>query len=154
VNLDIINIYENYKQIYVLEEGTMLDKIKAVIAASAILASGLQANDNRARMVTDKIKNKTAQELSQEYPNTVKIVQTSETLNQASENRSKDSMNAVSALVGIFWEFMNQNPEFRDEGIRIGTEYMKEAKKAETNNTSILPKNINVGVTNTNSESR
>jgi hypothetical protein len=154
VNLDIINIYENYKQIYVLEEGTMLDKIKAVIAASVILASGLQANDNRARMVTDKIKNKTAQELSQEYPNTVKIVQTSETLNQASENRSKDSMNAVSALVGIFWEFMNQNPEFRDEGIRIGTEYMKEAKKAETNNTSILPKNINAGVTNTNSESR
>jgi len=154
VNQDIYNIYENYKQIYVLEEGSMLDKIKAVIAASAILASGLQAEDNRARMVTDKIKNKTAQELTQEYPNTVRAAQTSETLKQTNNVGGNQSMNAVGAMVGIFLQFLNENPEFRNEALRISTEYMKEAKKAETNNNSILPTNLNKDLTDTNSESK
>jgi len=105
-------------------------------------------------MVTDKIKNKSASELSQEYPSTVKTAQSSEVLKKSSNEKSNQSMEAVGALVGIFMSFLNENPEFRNEALRISNEYMKEAKKADTNNSSILPSNLNTVITNTNSESK
>ena len=133
-----------------------MNTVGAGIVASVIFASGLQADDNRARMVKDKIKNQSASELSQEYPSAGKNAQSSEVLKKASNENRSQIMEGVSALVEMFWSFLNANPEFRDEAMRIGTEYMKEAKKAETNNTSILPipNHINTVITNSHSESK
>lgn len=115
MNQDIYNIYENYKQIYVLEEGSMLDKIKAAIAATVILASGLQADDNRARMAKDKINKMSSQEITQTFPNTVKTVQ--QTNSETEQYRPK--IDSVASLflpwINAFGEIYNTKPEVKEQ---------------------------------------
>lgn len=126
-NKDIYSIYENYKQIYILEEGSMLDKVKAIIAASVVLASGLHADDTEARMERNKIFSKSASELTTEYPKTVRAVQQSNAVKTAGEH------NVVDLFVELLTLATQKNPQLTSELVKVGQAYQEEdgAKSAD-----------------------
>lgn len=138
-NKDIYCIYENYKQIYILEEGSMLDKVKAIIAASVVFASGLHADDTEARMERNKIFSKSASELTTEYPKTVRAVQQSSVVKTTKEYDVGDFFIELLQLT-------QKDPKLTAEMLRVAGEYLKEdgpkpadlfkAKAPETNSVS------------------
>lgn len=131
MNQDIYNIYENYKQIYVLEEGSMLDKIKAAIAAAVILTGSLQADDNRARMAKDKINKMSPQEITQTFPSTVKAVQQTD-LEQNNANTKIDSTASLfNVFVSAWGQAFSSNPEIRDKLTNSVSSDIDQNKNAE-----------------------
>lgn len=126
-NKDIYSIYENYKQIYILEEGSMLDKVKAIIAASVVFASGLHADDTKSRMERNKIFSKSASELTTEYPKTVRAVQQSQVVKTAEE------YNGMHLFLDFLKIAIKKNPQLTSELVKVGQEYQKEdgAKSAD-----------------------
>ena len=98
----------------------MLDKVKAIIAASVVLASGLHADDTKARMERNKIFGKSASELTTEYPKTVRAVQ------QSSVVKTEGEYSIGHFFIELLTLATQKNPQLTAEMIKVGEEYLKE----------------------------
>ena len=103
------------------------DKFKAVMFACILFVSGLHADDDKARMERNKICNKTASELTTEYPKTVRAVQQSNAVKTAGEH------NPVDFFVELLKFATQKNPQLTSEMTEVGQEILKEdgAKPAD-----------------------
>ena len=103
------------------------DKFKAVMVACILFASGLHADDDKARMERNKICNKTASELTTEAPKTVRAVQQSNAVKTAGESVVVDSFIELLQLA------TQNNPQLTSEMTEVGQENLKEdgAKPAD-----------------------
>ena len=103
------------------------DKFKAVMVACILFASGLHADDDKARMERNKICNKSSSELTTETPKTVRAVQQSNAVKTAGE----------SGVVDYFIELLQlatqKNPQLTSELVKVGQAYLEEdgAKPAD-----------------------
>jgi hypothetical protein len=105
----------------------MGDKFKAVMVAYILFVSALHAEDANARMERNKICNKTASELTTEYPKTVRTVQQSSVVKTAKEYDVGDF------LIELLQLATQKNPQLTAEMTKVGQEYQKEdgAKPAD-----------------------
>ena len=103
------------------------DKFKAVMFACILFASGLHADDDKARMERNKICNKTASELTTEYPKTVRAVQ------QSNAEKTAGEHNPVDFFVELLKFATQKNPQLTSELVKVGQAYLEEdgAKPAD-----------------------
>ena len=102
------------------------DKFKAVLVACILFASGLHADDTKARMERNKIFSKSASELTTEYPKTVRTVQQSSVVKTAKE------YDVVDFFIELL-QLTQKDPKLTAEMLKVAGEYLKEdgAKPAD-----------------------
>ena len=103
------------------------DKFKAVMVACILFASGLHADDDKARMERNKIFSKSASELTTEYPKTVRAVQ------QSNEVKTAGESGVVDSFIELLQLATQKNPQLTSELVKVGQAYLEEdgAKPAD-----------------------